>query len=66
MACTGNYKTSNLRPANGKQASNSMREKEEEEFPGGMVKMGILAWQLNVRFNKLVAKKRHQINLHTK
>ena len=36
------------------------RKKEEEKFLGEAVKMGTLGWQLNVRFNKLAAKTRHQ------
>ena len=32
------------------------RKKEEERFLGGMAKMGTLAWQLNVRLNKLAGK----------
>ena len=36
------------------------RKKKEERFLGGVVKMGTLAWQLNVGFNKLAAKTRHQ------
>ena len=38
----------------------SKQKKEEESFLGGMVKMGTLAWQLNVGFSKLAAKTRHQ------
>ena len=36
------------------------RKKKEERFLGEMVKMGTLAWQLNVRFSRLAAKTRHQ------
>ena len=36
------------------------KKKEKERFLRGVVKMGTLAWQLNVGFNKFAAKTRHQ------
>ena len=54
-------------PATGKWKAGQQfkaEKKEKERFLGGMVKMGTLAWQLNVRFDKLVAKTRHQISQH--
>ena len=38
----------------------SKQKKGRRNILGGGVKMGTLAWQLNVRFNKLAAKTRHQ------
>ena len=40
--------------------SKQKRKKQEERFLVGMVKMGTLAWQLNVGFSKLAAKTRYQ------
>ena len=56
MVRTGNYMTSEWKAGEQFQAE----KKEEKRFLAGMVKMGTLAWQLNVRFDKLVAKTRHQ------
>ena len=54
-------KTKNFRAflSHGRVPSNLSRKKERRKI-SGRVKIGTLAWQLNVGFNKLAAKTRHQ------